>query len=894
MVPTVHGTGPVLGCLRAAAGTSRPGASRPTLGTVTQANPPSRLSSWARYRAPEPPAGTIGRPRLHAALEAATAQHPVTIVAAPSGYGKTTAVATWAASHAGAVAWLSLSSADSDPSALTSGIVESLQALPPRGVRSSGAFSGIDAGGGVKAVYRQVCRAAQDLDAQVYLVIDDAQRAGGGLGGGLLGLLLESRPDPLRLVLVGTSFLEVALSRVLLTDPGALVSGEDLAFDVEELSRLCAHLGSGLGTRDLMEDCQGWPIATRLAILGGQRPAPADQDAHTRLGDYIRDHVLAALPGHLASFIMTATACPELTPDLAVAVTGRPDAGTLLEDLASRGIFLHRFDLDGRVAYRWHPVFARQCGRIQSAEQDSRWREAHARAARFLEATDPLASMGHLVAAGAVERAVDTLTRRWVGLLVDDQATAVAQWCAGLPDGVAEDPRVLLVWACAEDIIGEHRVARTRFARATRLAARTGPGGSTGPDGGTGAVLRLARLFLVDDQAEALRACADGHELLATPQALDRREHAPVLFLLGWNALRLQVLPGLGQELLSAAAREASALGDLALERRALGHLASAAAWSGNHRRARQVLDRLAAQREPPTLTGAYFGSGGGALAAGWLAYWSADHATAHRELLRVIESGDSRMSFTGVARMVLALNAAASQDPAMRRRAAAEIQALPPGDVHGVDRAVFRDTAVAVLDEAAGHRVRAVALAERHAGTADPPFVGVALSGILRRAGDPAAALHLLAHHRSSFGISYVRVATRATAALVHKHRGEPDLAHELCESALDTATAEDIRVPFCDGDLDMRLLLADHLSRRTRHEGFITACLTMSPAGGVLEALSERERDVFRLLQTSRTVREIAEELYVSVNTVKTHQRAIYRKLGVQSRREAQRVAP
>nr|WP_255459516.1 helix-turn-helix transcriptional regulator [Micrococcus sp. TA1] len=66
------------------------------------------------------------------------------------------------------------------------------------------------------------------------------------------------------------------------------------------------------------------------------------------------------------------------------------------------------------------------------------------------------------------------------------------------------------------------------------------------------------------------------------------------------------------------------------------------------------------------------------------------------------------------------------------------------------------------------------------------------------------------------------------------------------------------------------------------------------MSPAGGVLEALSERERDVFRLLQTSRTVREIAEELYVSVNTVKTHQRAIYRKLGVQSRREAQRVAP
>jgi LuxR family maltose regulon positive regulatory protein len=855
---------------------------------MAQAKPASRIASWARYRAPDPPSGSIDRPRLLAALEVATAQHPVTVVAAPSGYGKTTAVASWAASHAGAVAWLSLGSADIDPAMLASGVVESLQVQSSRGPHASGAFLGIDPEGGIKAAYRQICRAAQDLDEAVYLVVDDAQRAGEGLGAGLLGLLLESRPDQLHLVLVGTSFLELAMSRLLLTEPGALVPSASLAFDVEELSRLCVHFGSGLRIQDLMEDCRGWPIATRMAILGGERPAAAEQDAHTRLGDYVRDHVLAALPGHLASFILTATACSVLTPDLAVAVSGRDDAGALLEDLARRGIFLHRFDLDGRVAYRWHPVFARQCGRILSTGQRAQWREAHARAAQFLEAADPLASMGHLVAAGAVERAVDTLARCWVGLLVDDQAAAVAQWCAALPDGAAKDPRVLLVWACAEDIIGEHRVARTRFARATRLAARDGP------DGGAGTVLRLTRLFLVDDRDEALQACADVHALLASPDAVDRRAQAPVLFLLGWNELRLQVFPGLGQELLSAAAREAGALGDLALERRALSHLASATAWCGNHRRAREILDRLASQPEPPTLTWAYYGGGGGALAAGCMAYWSADYATAHSELIRAIESDGTRMSFTGVARMVLALNAAASHDPAMRRRAAAELQGLPHGDVHGVDWSVFRDTAVAVLDEAAGHRARAVALAERHAAALDRPFVGVALSGILRRAGDPVAALHLLAHHRALVGISYVRVATRATAALVHKHRGEPDLAHELCESALDTAEAEDIRAPFCDGDLDMRLLLADHLSRRTRHEGFITACLTMSPAGGVLEALSERERDVFRLLQTSRTIREIAQELYVSVNTVKTHQRAIYRKLGVQSRREAQRVAP
>ncbi|QNA94148.1 helix-turn-helix transcriptional regulator [Microbacterium sp. Se63.02b] len=57
-------------------------------------------------------------------------------------------------------------------------------------------------------------------------------------------------------------------------------------------------------------------------------------------------------------------------------------------------------------------------------------------------------------------------------------------------------------------------------------------------------------------------------------------------------------------------------------------------------------------------------------------------------------------------------------------------------------------------------------------------------------------------------------------------------------------------------------------------------------------MDALSDREREVFQQLQTARTLHEIAGELSVSINTVKTHQRAIYRKLGVSSRREAVRT--
>ena len=59
------------------------------------------------------------------------------------------------------------------------------------------------------------------------------------------------------------------------------------------------------------------------------------------------------------------------------------------------------------------------------------------------------------------------------------------------------------------------------------------------------------------------------------------------------------------------------------------------------------------------------------------------------------------------------------------------------------------------------------------------------------------------------------------------------------------------------------------------------------------MVEALTERERDVLRFLPSRLTIREIADELYVSVNTLKFHVKVIYRKLGVNSRAEASEVA-
>nr|WP_242519689.1 helix-turn-helix transcriptional regulator [Microbacterium esteraromaticum] len=125
-----------------------------------------------------------------------------------------------------------------------------------------------------------------------------------------------------------------------------------------------------------------------------------------------------------------------------------------------------------------------------------------------------------------------------------------------------------------------------------------------------------------------------------------------------------------------------------------------------------------------------------------------------------------------------------------------------------------------------------------------------------------------------------------------MRRHKGDHEAAHDVCEAALAVAASEGIRLPFGVRETAVRRLLGEHVHHGTQYEDFISECLADDAAGSVAGVLSDREREVYRQLQTSRTLPEIARELGVSVNTIKTHQRSIYRKLDVSSRRDAVRV--
>jgi LuxR family transcriptional regulator, maltose regulon positive regulatory protein len=137
------------------------------------------------------------------------------------------------------------------------------------------------------------------------------------------------------------------------------------------------------------------------------------------------------------------------------------------------------------------------------------------------------------------------------------------------------------------------------------------------------------------------------------------------------------------------------------------------------------------------------------------------------------------------------------------------------------------------------------------------------------------------------------LRLHCRLISAVAAQAVGRPAAASEHLAHAVELASVEGLRQPFACAGLELQPLLERHLARPSASAPLAAELLDSiagaGPAAAPSEPLSDRERDVLRLLPTLLRTPEIAGELFVSINTVKSHVKSIYRKLGVSTRRDA-----
>jgi LuxR family maltose regulon positive regulatory protein len=359
--------------------------------------------------------------------------------------------------------------------------------------------------------------------------------------------------------------------------------------------------------------------------------------------------------------------------------------------------------------------------------------------------------------------------------------------------------------------------------------------------------------------------------------------------LIGWTELRLRhpriALPLLRE---ATAACRAEGLDDLAGRARA--NEGFALAFGGDLAGA---IDHLAAAGPEHEL--ASWRRADGAIewfTVGWIHFWRGEAEAATEAFQHAADRGGGLVSYADLARCWLTDAAVDAGDPRRVERARAELDLVPDATIQGLPWPVYKGVARAGAALLAGHRAAAEGILDEVIdGDPQLPAANILAAQLywLCGARDKALALTVLLPEPVP---GYLRAGAVVIEALAAHHAGDPDRAHERVEAALRLCAPQGLVRPFLLRDSGLTDLLAGHAAWGTSHEELVATCLTRRSfgaggKGGLV--LTPKEREILSHLSTTLTTAEIAASLHISPNTLKTHLKSVYRKLGAANRREA-----
>jgi LuxR family transcriptional regulator, maltose regulon positive regulatory protein len=805
----------------------------------------------------------------------------------------------------GPVAWLSLDAADADRRRFWRAVLE---ALDRAGAGDAVTALAAHPQGRVDRLMAALVAALDGREEPVVLVLDDFHEVAEAVHGDL-DHLLHRPPAALRVVIATRADPPLRLGRLRLQEQLTEIREPELALTLEETVEMLGLSGVSLPEHNawrLWERTEGWAGALRLAALSlRDHPDPGrfvDEFAgdDRAISDYLISEVMSLLSPDDRSFVLRTAIAGVLNGDLADALTDRADGHRRLAELARGGVLLAPLDRRGEW-YRYHALFRELLYAELRSESPDLLPELHRRAAWWLaHHGDDARALLHAVEAGAWDLAARLASERWVDLLIRGEVSALRPLIERLPaEWTEQDPELALAVASALLDRGDHAGAARLLDWAEAGAARV-PGEREPRFAVSLAALSLHVARLRGDLAGALetgRALARDGRL--EPGVVEPDLRALALVNLGIAELWFGDADAAGRHLERARGAAADAGRDW-LVLVAIAHLAVLAGTtqdfprSARHaREAIAVAERRGWERTWPA-GAAYL-----TLANAEFLWDRGEEAAENVELAReALHGTQERPLQAGLALLrsgVLAARGDAETALAVIEAGLEEIGNWPLPETMREYFVVREAVLRAELGDRAGAR-RAVG-----AGGASSLPGAVVLAQLQLAEGESEAARRTVAAWAAERdrGATTAAVQAWVVDALALDAAADHDGASAALERALELAEPGGLRWALLDFGRSLAPLLTRQLRRGTAHRALVGEVLAKLDGGGdggprsrspfVIEPLSPRERAVLRYLPTMMSNQEIASELYVSVNTVKTHLKAIYRKLDVADRREA-----
>jgi LuxR family maltose regulon positive regulatory protein len=878
--------------------------------------------------------GLVDRPLLCERL-ARGSEAKLTLVSAPAGFGKTTLLAEWLASGPDStrvVAWLSLDKTDNEPRLFWEHVVAAIAAVTDD--IGNAVLPVLQSGGPVEIGLAVLLNELSALPKVVDLVLDDYHTTDHPDIQAGVAFLLEHLPPNVHLIISTRADPTLPLPRLRARGELTELRSVDLRFNAGETATyLNEVMGLGLAVSDLtslMGRTEGWIAALQLAALSmqGRDDVPgfiagfAGNDKY--IVDYLVEEVLERLSDDVRRFLLQTCFLGRLSGPLCDAVTGGSGSKGALEALDRQNLFVVPLD-DRREWYRYHHLFADVLGHRFADDIAPDLAVLHRRAADWYEQNGERSeAISHALWGGHFERAAELIELAIPSMRRNRQEAALAAWMGALPNELVRTRPVLCVGF---------------------VGALVAQGDLEGVDGRLADAERCLEL-LANQEADSLPlgaiAIVDREQLRGLPAAIE-------LYRAALAQLRDDI-PGIIAHAERSFAF--TPLDDHLGRAGAAGFLGIAYWTEGDLNAARRYwADCAEGLHQAGHLTdwiGATVAFGGISLARGALAEATQIYERALRSLGEW--GGETPRLTTDIHACLSELHLErgdlqAANQCLLKGREYDEYADLPPlGYRWQVASSLVRqaegdlEAALGLLNHAEALRrndffpnVRPISaikarlrlsagdlnqailwMAESGVAVDDPltylqEYEHITLARVLLAqgaSGQVTAAeggvvllLERLSESARTGGRRGSLIEISVLQALAHRARNEIAAALAALESALTLAEPEGhIRV-FVNEGPPMDALLRLAAKRGIRRVYVRTLLGAFGPSQSrrkplhpdLIEALSERELDVLRLLRSDLDGPGIARHLLISLNTLRTHSKKVYEKLGVNNRRSA-----
>ncbi len=870
----------------------------------------SRRDEHAPAGGPTPQAAfLIARTDLIERLSGATAQ-TVILVVAPAGSGKTVLLRSWlqAEGLSDNAAWVTVERHEQDPQRFWTAVIAALRSTPGGSslttLRPSPDFDG-------RRVLDRLLIDLESVEKPILLVIDDLHELASPEANEQLGQLIARRPACLRIALSTRHDPQLGLRRLRLDGQLLEIRLDDLRFSVDETRDLLSGADVALTDESLQllyDRTEGWVAGLRLAALSlARHPDPerlvADFSGSDRIvADYLLGEVLERQTDDVRELLLRTSVVDEVSGSLAEALTDNPTAERILLDLESSGAFVTAVDR-WKEWFRYHQLFVDLLRLELRRQVPELVPDLHRRAAAWYSRRgDVLRALRHAQAAEDWPMALQLVSDNATALLLEGNTSALTAAIDSFPAESRDDPELAWVRAAIAMQRGSLDQAEAQLSIARSRSAEV-PAARRPAFDMQVATIRLA----IDVRRGDFESVSSEVQALLDPAA--PRTEVERIVAAGARSIglvNLGIVEYWTYQLESAirhleqALDMAREMGQPRIEIMSLSHLALAQSTISLDRQRELAAEAIALteahgwDRDPVAVTGLAAMATADVIQARfedarpWLLRAEAALTPNVDPAIEIMVRFLSGMLDLGAGQTLKAIDVMAAAAAIQRRLVTRHVVTLIAHEY--ICHLQLR------LGNAAAARQLLEGLPEDERDEAE---ARVAEADIRLDAGEPGIALELLEPilaGRTRYLGEYTLIQALIVAAAAHDRLGDRAATAAALERALDVAERESLVMPFVV--TAKRALLEQHPRHDTKHASLVSDILDVldgasarpRPADSALvEELTESELRVLRYLPSNLSAPEIANELFVSTSTVKTHMRHIYEKLVVHGRNEA-----